>query len=459
MIRRGATILGMLSLVGSSLVAQFPPGQQRSDNVKLLDHVPLGAAGTVMDIEMEQELSRPYVYVARSDYGRAKLGRAMGMDIVSVREPERAKVIYRWRIEQQELHQGLGGMDNKHFKLNGRYYDVQSFQFRQSGPDLDLCVIVFDVTGLPDTSTIREVGRIHLPETPGGCHNIFAYKHSDGRVLLFTTAESAISDEHGANIYDMERLLAGHADRGLVGRVPLPEPRGARRGYHDPYVAYHPESGQDRFYGGGPEGTYEGGNYVFDVTDVSAPRLLATIRPVPSQQSGGHTFVATPDGRYGLTEMTSLGHTPIRFFDLQPALEGKETVLRPIAEWTADWIKSSHNMEIRWPYVFVSAYEDGLQVLDMRNPRRPHAVAFYDTYDHVTPYSVGGEASGVFGVDVRNADGLIVAADMHSGFWAFKMEGFDGWNGHDWGMPNISTVQDWDNGPDGAPARTKVSRN
>jgi hypothetical protein len=27
------------------------------------------------------------------------------------------------------------------------------------------------------------------------------------------------------------------------------------------------------------------------------------------------------------------------------------------------------------------------------------------------------------------------------------MDGFQGWNGEAWGMPNISSVQDWDNGP------------
>jgi hypothetical protein len=52
---------------------------------------------------------------------------------------------------------------------------------------------------------------------------------------------------------------------------------------------------------------------------------------------------------------------------------------------------------------------------------------------------------------VRNADGLIVGSDASTGFWAFYMEGFDGWNGNDWGMPNISSAQDWDNGPEGAP--------
>jgi hypothetical protein len=99
----------------------------------------------------------------------------------------------------------------------------------------------------------------------------------------------------------------------------------------------------------------------------------------------------------------------------------------------------------------VGHYEDGLQILDIRNPTDPVQVGYYDTYNYRTPYGVGTEASGAFGVDVRNADGLIVIPDMQSGFWALKLDGFDGWNGHDWGMPNSSSVQDWDNGPDGAP--------
>ena len=54
---------------------------------------------------------------------------------------------------------------------------------------------------------------------------------------------------------------------------------------------------------------------------------------------------------------------------------------------------------------------------------------------------------GAWGIDVRNADGLIVLSDMVTGFWAFRMEDFQGWNGLDWGVPNISSVQDWENGP------------
>ena len=65
--------------------------------------------------------------------------------------------------------------------------------------------------------------------------------------------------------------------------------------------------------------------------------------------------------------------------------------------------------------------------------------------------------NGSFGVDVRNADGLIVSSDLSTGFWAFYMEGFNGWNGNQWGVPNNSSAQDWDKGPDGVRKVQKVS--
>jgi len=109
----------------------------------------------------------------------------------------------------------------------------------------------------------------------------------------------------------------------------------------------------------------------------------------------------------------------------------------------------------------------------MMDPTNPYTVGYYDTYDgpnqegccnpawltgeSKSPQAHGGVDNGAFGVQVRNADGLIVISDMTTGFWAFHMDGFDGWNGHQWGLPNISSAQDWDHGPDGAPKPQKVS--
>jgi hypothetical protein len=70
--------------------------------------------------------------------------------------------------------------------------------------------------------------------------------------------------------------------------------------------------------------------------------------------------------------MTSLGHQPIRIWDMKDALDGKTPVIKmPIGEWTADPRKSAHMIEVRWPYLFVAHYQDGLQILDVRYPHDP----------------------------------------------------------------------------------------
>ena len=438
----------------------MPPGKRGSSNVRVLSHMPVGGPFTGSDIDIEQELSRPYAYVPTFTQ--------MGLNIVDLRDPTRASVIYQWRIENPELHQFPGALNSKYFKLKGKYYSVIGVQFGRNGPDADLGAIVLDVTGLPNPSTVHEAGRIRVPDLPGGFHNIFTYKHSTGTALLFSTVGARPTTPQGANIYDMERFLAGAADQGLVGGVPLPEPRGAADGYHDMYVAYDPATHQDKFYGGGPEVTMQGGYYVYDVTDVRTPKLILSMVGVAGH-TGGHTFVASPDGRYGIT-WSAVDYSPFRFFDLRPALTGEvKNITRPIGAWTPDWKDKGHNAEIRWPYVFMATYEDGMQVVNMMDPTNPYTVGYWDTYDG--PHAiqswqtfrnpngppVPSASNGAFGVDVRNADGLIVINDMRTGFWALKMDGFDGWNGHQWGMPNISSAQDWDNGPEGVPKPARVS--
>ena len=426
-------------------MGQEAPKPSNTPNVQRLSHVPLaeGPAFSRSDVEIEQELSRPYVYVSRI------MKPTFGFDIISVADPENAKVIYEWRIENAELHVGLGGMDPKYFKQEGRYYLAQSIQFAPGGPDVDLGAVVFDVTGLPDTSTVREVGRIRASDTPGGFHNIFMYKHSDGRPLLFATT----GGPH-INIYDMAKMVAGDTAHGLTGRMPWPggpvsTPYGTFAVYHDLYAAYDPNTAQDKAYGAGLNAYY-----IYDVSRPEDPQLITSIVGVLGVDLA-HAISATPDGRYAVGQTEYL-YSPVRLYDLQPGLSGEvQTISEELSVWTANWRGFTHNHELRWPYVFVSAFEDGIYVFNMRDPKNPATVGYFDTYHGperkgLDPRTWGrGNTgfNGAWGIDVRNADGLIVASDFTTGVHVFRLDGFNGWNGNDWGMPNISSVQDWDRRP------------
>ena len=184
-----ATLALVAALAPQVLQAQATALQRGSENIEVLGHLPLGPALSVSDLDVEQDLARPFAYVSRMRYGDAG---PRGLDIISIEDPERPELLYQWRIEDQELHTGTGGMDVKHFKVNGRHYVVQSLQFGGGGPDRDLGAVVLDVEGLPDPSSVREVARIREPNLPGGFHNIFVYKHTDGRVLLFTTVSDHV---------------------------------------------------------------------------------------------------------------------------------------------------------------------------------------------------------------------------------------------------------------------------
>ncbi len=429
------------AFVATSASAQWTSTERGSSNITVLGHIPLGGPVSVMDMDVEQELGRPFAYVARGHIGEHAV---KGMDVIDISDPTNPKIIKRWRIEQEDLHTGLGAMDVKYFKWKGKYYVVQSTQFGP-GINANLGAVVFDVTGLPDVSKFKEVARLEEPNFAGGFHNIFIYKHTNGNVYLFTTVNGG-----QANIYDLGMVVEGNVDKAMVGTVPLPAgmsggPAGSEdiiastQFYHDLYVGFHPASGQDRFYGGGT-----GGYFVYDVSDIKKPALEHTMIGINGVQ-WGHTFTPSPDGRYAVTE-TEYQYAPLRIFDMKRANDGEtENINAPISAWTANWEHLVHNHEVRWPLVFVSGYLDGLQIFSLQDPKKPSTVAYYDTY--TGPKLAEGEFgmyNGAFGVDVRNADGLIVISDMTTGFWTFKMDGFNGWNGNDWGMPDISSVQKWD---------------
>ena len=182
----GLAVVGLAGVSAAqdpgTVVPAFDKKVGGSQSVELLAHVVTHpGAWKAADIEMEQDANRPYVYICGFVNADMQI-----WDVKDVRHP---KKIYDWTIEHPELHNGMA-MDGKYFRIGNRYYYAQSYQFFQGSPDADLGAVIFDVTGLPDTSTVKVVARIRYPESPMGFHNTFVYKHSDGRVLYFATTHN-----------------------------------------------------------------------------------------------------------------------------------------------------------------------------------------------------------------------------------------------------------------------------
>ena len=173
------------------------------------------------------------------------------------------------------------------------------------------------------------------------------------------------------------------------------------------FVGYDPSTHQDKFYGGGPEVRVPplGGNYVYDVSDPSSPVLLASVMGFPGQHGTPLRADARRTVRPDPGALLGGEYQPLRVFDLKPALDGEvKNVNRPIGAWIANWEHKAHNMEVRWPYVFVSNYEDGLQVFNMMDPTNLYTVGYYDTFDG--PHgsrSPGRSTGGAWGADGLDA--------------------------------------------------------
>ena len=92
---RCVALLSVLAFVlSSSAGAQAyrpdpAPGEQGSGNIKVVSHLPLNVAApfNTSDIEIEQELSRPYAYVS---------AQRNGYQIINLKNPEKASVLYSW---------------------------------------------------------------------------------------------------------------------------------------------------------------------------------------------------------------------------------------------------------------------------------------------------------------------------------------------------------------------------
>src|SRR5881396_2215290 len=100
-----AALAGSVSL-HAQVNTDVIPGQKvgGSRNIKVLGHLPLDSAYKTADITIEQELSRPYIYIAHRLI-------PSGIEIISIKDPSKPVLLWSSYVKNAELHKGAGALN------------------------------------------------------------------------------------------------------------------------------------------------------------------------------------------------------------------------------------------------------------------------------------------------------------------------------------------------------------
>jgi choice-of-anchor B domain-containing protein len=202
---------------------------------------------------------------------------------------------------------------------------------------------------------------------------------------------------------DAERglLFANGTDRGMRVLDLTQDPRdpmevGAFTDYyiHDAYTR-----GDTLF----ASAIYEG---FLGVLDVRRPDAIREVTRFPTGGRFTHNSWLTDDGRYLFTTDERRGR-PVEGWDLANPLAP-----RKVAEYAARPDSLPHNVMIDGTRMVVAHYDDGVRVVDVRDPERPQELGFYDTYPGVITGTFGAWGAYVF-----PASNLIVVSDITGGLF------------------------------------------
>lgn len=125
-----------------------------------------------------------------------------------------------------------------------------------------------------------------------------------------------------------------------------------------------------------------------------------------------HNAWTTDDGRYLFTTDERRGR-PVEVWDIADILAA-----RKVAEYIGRAVGIPHNVMVDGNRLLVSHYDDGVFLVDIRNPERPTTLGSYDTYPGVVTGTFG-----CWGAYVFPGTNLIVASDITGGLFVLEYTG------------------------------------
>lgn len=256
-------------------------------------------------------------------------------------------------------------------------------------------LMIFDLSNLP--ASVSKANQLTTWFTRS--HNIFI-DEAGGRLY-------AVGINNGSG-YDMAvlDLTLNPSAPSLIAFVNLPG------GYvHDVYVRNH-----IAYCSHGNNGLY-----IYDLTTLTNPATPTPLKSITDYPDKGynHSSWLTDDGQY------------LVFADEVPTglgLKIADIVSDPLEITVTDVFRSQllapaftnsvpHNPFILGNLVYVSYYEDGIQVFDLSNPLEVTRVGYYDTYTAHTNY---GNYDGAWGVYPFLPSGNIIGSDILNGLFVLQ---------------------------------------
>ncbi len=161
------------------------------------------------------------------------------------------------------------------------------------------------------------------------------------------------------------------------------------------------------------------GLYIFDMRNATNPVLLGSIAPPYPQSGYNHSPWIDSTGKWLMftDENQGLG---IKLYDISDiANPSFKTV------WNSHTGALPHNAYWKGGFAFVSSYEDGIYIYDLRNPASlqfpgvPKVAAYYDTYTLNPPGGYTG-FHGCWGVWPFLPSGNILVSDISEGLFVMN---------------------------------------
>jgi hypothetical protein len=435
---RRAGVAAIVLLVALAVVpARVGGGQEqrpRTWNTELVGHVAPPQHGVYGDVWAHKDVA----YLGNLQ--RADCQPADGVWAISLRDPAKPRPLTSFASFPGSDGEDVWVGSIRTRAFTGDLAVVGLQRCSRSGPGF-AGMALFDVS---DPAKPRELGRFDVG-VPTGVHELGVVQRPDGRVLALAAANYSFTASQGRRgdlrIIDITdpRRPRELADWDVRRDGPV-DTRGQLAARRDVFAhsAWPFDKGNKVF-----ASFWSAGVQFLDIRDPARPRLIGQTPYRPEDgYRGAHSgwfnedetlFVQNDETMGAIRGRSGFSWTFQRVFDTsslasprllstfgtESAVPGKDGRVR------ADGIYSVHNAVIEDDLEYTSWYSDGVRVVDLSDPRRPREVAWFvppptlpSKSTHVAP---NGRRDMPMVWGVYPWKGLVLASDMHSGLWVFRV--------------------------------------